>query len=109
MSDIAIYGTLIAGAAATYVWRAGGIALARRIDPESPAMGWFACVAYALVAALVARMILLPGGPLATTGLVARVAATGVAVTILLATRGNALGGVLGGAGALWLAMSLGL
>lgn len=108
MTEAGIYAALAAAAIATYVWRAAGVALARRIDPDSPAMGWFACVAYALVAALVARMILLPGWPLATTSLTVRLAATGVAVAILLATRGHALAGVGGGAAALWLGMRLG-
>lgn len=109
MNDSGIYAALIAAAAATYLWRAAGIALARRLDPDSPAMAWFACVAYALVAALVARMIVMPGWPLATTSLTARLAATAVAVVVLMVTRGNALGGVAGGAGALWLAMTVGL
>ncbi len=90
-------------AVATYVWRALGVALSGRIDPESPLFEWVACVSYALLAGLIARMIVFPLGPLADTDLAARVASAAIALAIFFATRRNLALGVIAGAGALVL------
>ena len=95
---------LLAGAAVTYVWRAVGVALSGRIDPEGAAFQWVACIAYALLAALVARMILLPTGPLAQTPLVDRGAAAALAFAVFFVSGRSMLLGVGVGAGALVLA-----
>ena len=95
---------MIVGAAATYVWRALGVALSGRIDPEGTLFQWAACIAYALLAALVARMILLPTGPLAETPMIDRLAAAMLAFTVFFASRRNMLLGVGVGAGVLVLA-----
>lgn len=50
---------------ATYVWRALGMVIASRLHPDSPLSRWFACVAYAVLAGLIARMIIIPEGALA--------------------------------------------
>ncbi len=50
---------------ATYVWRAAGMMIASRLHPDSPLSRWFACVAYAVLAGLIARMIVIPEGALA--------------------------------------------
>lgn len=50
---------------ATYVWRASGMLIASRLHPDSPLSRWFACVAYAVLAGLIARMIVIPEGALA--------------------------------------------
>ena len=97
------YLVLLVGAAATYVWRALGVALAGRIRPEDKLIDWIGCVAYALLAGLIARMIVLPIGPLAETALGARVGAAAVALTIFLLLRRNVLLGVAAGALALVL------
>ncbi len=90
-------------AAATYSWRALGVALSGRIDPNGAVFEWVGCVAYALLAALIARMIVLPIGPLEQTALAARVAAAAIALAIFFATRRNLALGVAAGAGALVL------
>ena len=92
---------LIAGAAATYVWRALGVALSGRIDPAGPVFEWVGCVAYALLAGLIARMIVLPIGPLAATSLADRLASAVVALAIFFALRRNLLLGVAAGVAAL--------
>ena len=71
---------LIAGAAATYVWRALGVALSGRIDPTGPVFEWVGCVAYALLAALIARMIVMPVGPLEATDLGSRLISAAIAL-----------------------------
>jgi len=95
---------MVAGAAATYVWRALGVALSGRIDPEGALFQWAACIAYALLAALVARMIILPTGPLAQTPMIDRVAAAILAFAVLFVSRRNVLLGIAVGAGTLVLA-----
>ena len=97
------YVAMLAGALATYAWRALGVALSGRIDPRGAVFEWVACVAYALLAGLIARMIVLPVGPLATSPLGARLAAAAIALAIFFALRRNVGLGVAAGAGALVL------
>ncbi len=95
------FALMVAGALATYVWRALGVALSGRIDPNGEVFEWIACVAYALLAGLIARMILLPTGPLAETTGLDRVAAAGLAFAVFFLTRRNMLLGVGSGVGLL--------
>ena len=97
------FAVMLAGAAATYVWRAAGVALSGRIDPRGAVFEWVACVAYALLAGLIARMIVLPTGPLAETPLADRLLGTVLAVAVFLVARCNMLLGVSAGIGALAL------
>lgn len=76
MSETGPVVALIAASAATYIWRGIGAALAKRIGVGGDAFVWFSCIAYAMLAALIARVILLPGGALSETPFVDRVAAT---------------------------------
>ena len=74
-----------------------------RFKPDSAALEWIGCVAYALLAGLIARMIVLPIGPLAETALAARLAAAVVALAIFFLLRRSVILGVAAGAGALVL------
>ncbi|GAB5467773.1 MAG: hypothetical protein Kilf2KO_08030 [Rhodospirillales bacterium] len=97
---------LAVAAVATYVWRGLGVILSGRINPNSPLFNWLSAVAYALLAGLITRMILLPIGPLEATPLAARLAAAGLCVAAYLVTR-RLLPAILVGGGslALWLAL----
>jgi branched-subunit amino acid transport protein len=97
------FAIILAGAAATYVWRGLGVALSGRIDPDGRAFEWAACIAYALVAALVARMIVLPTGPLAETPLADRLGAAALSLAVYFLAGRNMLWGVGAGIGALTL------
>ena len=97
------FAVILVGAAATYVWRGLGVALSGRIDPDGRVFEWAACIAYALVAALVARMIVLPTGPLAETPLGDRLGATALSLAVYFLAGRNMLWGVGAGAGALAL------
>lgn len=88
---------LIAASAATYVWRGAGAALARRIGVGGAAFEWFSCVAYAMLAALIARLILLPGGILNETPLVDRIGATGFGLLLFFAFRRQIFVGTIAG------------
>jgi branched-subunit amino acid transport protein len=97
------YVLVVVGGLATYFWRALGVALSGRIDADSRLFEWVACVAYAMLAGLIARMILLPNGPLAETASADRIAGAIIALAIFFLTRRNIGLGVAAGAGALVL------
>lgn len=95
---------LAVGALVTYAWRGLGIVLAGRLRTDGRLFEWIACVAYALLAGLVARMIVLPSGPLAAVGLAERLLATAAGVAAYFAwRRAGVLAGCLAGCGALAL------
>ena len=96
-----VFAALTIGAAVTYAWRAVGVALAGRIDPEGVVIDWVGCVAYALLAGLICRMIVLPIGPLAETTLAARLGAVGIALVVYFAGGRHLLPGVISGSLAL--------
>lgn len=95
--------TVLTAAAVTYLWRGLGVALANRIDPDGRVFQWIGAVAYALLAGLIARLIVLPAGPLAATAMTDRLAAAGAALVIFFLTRRNMLFGVVAGVGVLVL------
>jgi branched-subunit amino acid transport protein len=95
---------ILVGALVTYAWRGLGVMLSGRIDPDGPLFAWTACVAYALLAALIARMIVLPRGDLADTAAFDRLLAAGLALACFFGlTRRNMLLSVAAGSGALVL------
>ncbi len=99
MGDPWLYIAIAIGAAGTYLWRALGVAFAGRVAAEGRALEWITCIAYALLSALVVRMILLPvGPPLVATSTSGRAGAALVAVAVYFATRRNILAGVSAGA-----------
>lgn len=97
---------MLVAAGVTYAWRALGVALSARIDPAGRVFEWIACIAYALLAGLIARMIVLPVGPLANTALSDRLAAAVIALALFFLSRRNLLVGVAAGAAALILLSS---
>lgn len=52
--------------ASTFIWRVAGILVASRIRPDSDLAKWFTAVAYAVLAGLIARLIVLQEGALAS-------------------------------------------
>jgi len=104
VSPLDAYVAAIVGAFATYFWRAFGVAVGGRLDPQGRAFEWFACVAFAVLAALVLRLILFPSGGLATLPAGVRLGAAALAAGVYFALRKNVLAGCLTGAGAVALA-----
>jgi hypothetical protein len=93
-SSEALWLTLaVAGTAANEIWHMSGVWLSRGVDPESPLMLWVKDVSTALVAALIARLLLQPIGPLSSiAGSVRLIAfATGIAA-YFLSRRSLAIG-----------------
>jgi branched-subunit amino acid transport protein len=85
----------------TYVWRGIGVWIADRIDVESELFHWLKCIAYAMIAGLIARVVLLPVGELAQTTLVHRLIGVAVALVAFRIAGRSQLAGVLLGAASL--------
>ena len=66
LSPLQTWGALAIAAAGTYACRALGVVVSDKINQESEFFRWLSAVTYALVAALVVRMVLMPVGPLAS-------------------------------------------
>ena len=100
--------TLACGAG-TYLWRGAGVAVSARIKPDSELFAWIGCVAFAMLAGLISRVVLLPSGALELTTLWQRLAATAVAlVAYFVFTRQNLFAGVIASACAMYLFLRLG-
>lgn len=82
---------VIAGAVATYLCRGLGVMLSGRIKVGSEIFSWVACVTYAMVAGLVMRIIVLPGGLLAESFLLDRLAACMLGLAAFYSFRRNLL------------------
>lgn len=93
---------------ATYLWRGPAVLAAAGVNPKGEFFAWISCVAYAIIAGVVSRMLILPTGALAeTTGLERLLGgALALAVYFRLTDR-NLFAGVIAGAAALWLIRSL--
>lgn len=89
---------VLLAAAVTFMWRALGVFLASRIDTESSLFRWIACVSYATVAGLIARMAVLPTGDLAATPLALRIGAVAIGFAVFFLTKRNLLLGAAAGA-----------
>lgn len=88
---------VIACGAATFVWRALGVFVARRIDPRGPFFQWVTCVSYAMVAGLIFRMLVMPESELASVPLPLRLTAVGLAFGAYFVFGRRLVAGVLAG------------
>jgi branched-subunit amino acid transport protein len=92
-AELGLYGAAMAAAAATYFWRGFGVAIGGRLDPNGALFEWFAAVAYAILAALVVRLVVFPSGDLREIALAVRLGACAAALgTYLLFGRSLSLG-----------------
>lgn len=87
----------LACAAGTYLWRGLGVLLSGRIAVDGELFHWATCVAYAMVAGLIVRIIVMPTGMLEETWLVDRLAASGTGVAAYYLGRRNIFVGVFAG------------
>lgn len=90
-----LWGLLILVSLSTYIWRAGGVLIAARINPTGALSQWFACVAYGMLAGLISRIMLMPIGILAETPLADRLAALLIGFVLFFAFKRNMLPGTL--------------
>ncbi|MSO92660.1 MAG: AzlD domain-containing protein [Rhodospirillales bacterium] len=91
MDEPSLWIVLAVATGATYLWRGLGVAVASRISPEGDFASWMSCVAYAMLAGLIARMILFPAGVLGETLLEDRLAATAAGLSIFFIFKRNLL------------------
>ena len=88
-------------AAGTYLWRGLGVLLSGRIATSSELFTWLTCVAYAMVAGLIMRIIVMPAGLLGTSLLGHRLLACALGLAAYYLFRRNLFVAVGVGAGAL--------
>ncbi len=84
ISAVTAWGGLAIAAAGTYACRALGVMVSDKIHQDSEFFRWLAAVTYALLAALVVRMVLMPVGPLATVPVAWRVLFCIISVCIMV-------------------------
>ena len=82
---------------ATYLWRGLGMLVSGRVSLDSKFFIWAGCVAYAMIAGLAVRIVLLPTGTLAATPLPERLAACVIALVVYLVFRRNLFVGIAAG------------
>ena len=74
---------------ATYLSRFLGVVSSEKIKETSKIFKWFNCIAYSVLAALIARMVIFPAGALAESGVFIRFFVVAVSVVIFLLTKKN--------------------
>tara|TARA_B100001996_G_scaffold200246_1_gene153273 strand:- start:1 stop:354 length:354 start_codon:yes stop_codon:yes gene_type:complete len=90
-----MWGLLILVSLSTYLWRAGGVLIATRIEPKGKLAQWFTCIAYGMLAGLISRIMLMPIGILAETPLIDRLAALAIGFAVFFAMKRRLLPGTL--------------
>jgi branched-subunit amino acid transport protein len=90
---------LLCGIVGTYVWRALGVTFSARIEPDGALFRWVSCVSYAMLAALISRMTVIPLGSLAETPIAFRLGAMAVAMAVFFLAGRSMLLGVVAGVG----------
>lgn len=98
---------LAAAFAANYAWRALGVAIAGRLDLESPMVAWVSCVVVAMICGLTARLVIVGPGALAQTTLGERTAGVIVALVTFALLRRSVVAGTIAGVGAVATAAAL--
>ena len=88
-------------ATGTYLWRGLGELLSGRVKVDSELFNWIACIAYAMVAGLIVRIIAMPTGILAQSPLADRLASCALALIAYYMSRRNLFAGVCSGVAAL--------
>jgi branched-subunit amino acid transport protein len=95
---------LVVCGVATYLWRGPAVLIAAGVDPKGEFFTWISCIAYAIIAGVVARMLVLPTGALAETTALERALGGALALAVYFRlTDRNLFAGVIAGAAALWL------
>ena len=74
---------------ATYLSRFLGVVSAEKIDTNSKIFKWFNCIAYSVLASLIARMVIFPAGELAESGILIRLFVVAASVVMFLFTKKN--------------------
>ena len=74
---------------ATFASRFFGILTAENISDKSKLFDWFNCVAYSILAALTARMIIFPAGALLESTLLIRLIVISISIVVFMYSKKN--------------------
>ena len=74
---------------ATYLSRFLGVISSEKMDIKSKIFRWFNCIAYAILAALIARMIIFPAGVLSESSIFIRLLVLGGSILLFILTKKN--------------------
>ena len=74
---------------ATYLSRFLGVVSSEKIKETSKIFKWFNCIAYAILSALIARMVIFPAGVLSESSILIRILVIAVGIIIFFATKKN--------------------
>ena len=94
---------LVVGFLPNEIWRWLGIVLARGLDEKADIVVWVRAVATAVLAGVIARIILVPPGALASVPTAVRVGAMAIGFAGFLAVRRSPFAGILIGEAALFI------
>ena len=91
MSDISnnIILVILVTSFATYLSRFLGVVSSEKIKETSKIFKWFYCIAYSVLAALIARMVVFPAGELAESSIFIRLFVVTLCVLMFLFTKKN--------------------
>ena len=91
MSDISsnIIVVILVTSFATYLSRFLGVISSEKIKETSKIFKWFNCIAYSVLAALIARMVIFPAGELLESDIFIRLFVVVVSVAMFLFTKRN--------------------
>ena len=74
---------------ATYLSRFLGVVSSEKIDPTSKIFRWFNCIAYSILAALIARIVIFPAGVLVEADLWLRLIVIIISIIIFIISKKN--------------------
>ena len=74
---------------ATYLSRFLGVVSSEKIKETSKIFKWFNCIAYAILSALIARMVIFPAGVLSESSILIRVLVISAGIIIFFVTKKN--------------------
>ena len=91
MSDISsnIIVVILVTSFATYLSRFLGVVSSEKIDETSKIFKWFNCIAYSILAALIARIVVFPSGTLQEADLWLRLFVVIISIIIYLLSKKN--------------------
>ena len=91
MNDISsnIIVVILVTSFATYLSRFLGVVSSEKIKETSKIFKWFNCIAYSVLAALIARMVVFPAGELVESDILIRLFVVAASVTMFLFTKRN--------------------
>ena len=87
-NDIMII-AIVVTSLATFSSRFLGALTSEKVSVKSKVFGWFNCVAYATLAALLGRMIIFPAGVLADSDIFIRIAVLIICIIIFIFSKKN--------------------